>query len=143
MKKIINIGLIGCGIVGIKRINNLPKKFRLIACSDIKKENFKNISKKNILFTKNWKELLRFKDLDAVIIATTHHLHSKILCESIRLNIHAFVEKPGGISSSAIKKKGYSVYRVLMDTYDYSYQDINSMFDSLPNEQQRYKLFTL
>ena len=46
MKKIINIGLIGCGIVGIKRINNLPKKFRLIACSDIKKENFKNISKK-------------------------------------------------------------------------------------------------
>jgi len=104
MKKIINIGLIGCGIVGIKRINNLPKKFRLIACSDIKKENFKNISKKNILFTKNWKELLRFKDLDAVIIATTHHLHSKILCESIRLNIHAFVEKPGGISSSAIKK---------------------------------------
>ena len=46
MKKIINIGLIGCGIVGIKRINNLPKKFSLIACSDIKKENFKNIPKK-------------------------------------------------------------------------------------------------
>lgn len=104
MKKIINIGLIGCGIVGIKRINNLPKEFRLIACSDIKKENFKNISKKNILFTKNWRELLRLKELDSVIIATTHHLHSKILFECIKLNIHAFVEKPGGISSSVIKK---------------------------------------
>ena len=60
MKKIFNIGLIGCGIVGIKRINNLPKKFRLIACSDIKRENFKNISKKNIFFTKSWKKLFYF-----------------------------------------------------------------------------------
>ena len=47
---------------------------------------------------------MRLKQLDAVIIATTHHLHSKILFECIRLNIHAFVEKPGGISSSKIKK---------------------------------------
>ena len=51
-EKIINIGLIGCGIVGIKRINNLPKKFSLIACSDIKKENFKNFPKKNIFLHK-------------------------------------------------------------------------------------------
>ena len=34
MKKKINIGLIGCGIVGVKRINNLPQVFNLIACAD-------------------------------------------------------------------------------------------------------------
>ena len=34
MKKKINIGVIGCGVVGLKRIINLPKTFRLIACAD-------------------------------------------------------------------------------------------------------------
>lgn len=104
MKKIINIGLIGCGVVGLRRVNNLPEKFRLIACADINSQNFKKILKKNVFFTKSWKKLLRLKELEAVIIATTHHLHSKILSECVKLNLHAFVEKPGGIKSSATKK---------------------------------------
>ena len=33
MKKI-NIGLIGCGVVGLKRIQNLPSSFNLIGCAD-------------------------------------------------------------------------------------------------------------
>ena len=33
MKKI-NIGLIGCGVVGLRRISNLPKNFNLIGCAD-------------------------------------------------------------------------------------------------------------
>tara|TARA_B100001248_G_C27391382_1_gene462538 strand:- start:1211 stop:3253 length:2043 start_codon:yes stop_codon:yes gene_type:complete len=44
-------------------------------------------------------------------------------------------------ASSAIKKKGYRVYRVLNDYGNYTYQDINQLFDCLPNEKQRYDLF--
>jgi hypothetical protein len=44
-------------------------------------------------------------------------------------------------ASSAIKKKGYRVYRVLNDYGNYTYQDINQIFDCLPNEKQRYDLF--
>ena len=103
MKKI-NIGLIGCGVVGLKRIKNLPNSFNLIGCADplilLKKTNIK---KKKILLTKNWKNLLNLKNLEAVIVSTTHHLHSKIVLECIKKNIHVFVEKPAGVSLKETK----------------------------------------
>ena len=33
-KKLINIGLIGCGIVGLRQLENLPSNFKLIGCSN-------------------------------------------------------------------------------------------------------------
>jgi hypothetical protein len=33
-KNFINIGLIGCGVVGLRRVKNLPNNFRLIGCAD-------------------------------------------------------------------------------------------------------------
>ena len=105
-KKKINIGLIGCGVVGIKRISQLPKNFNLIACADpliFLKTNIE-LKNKKIFLTKNWKTLLKLKNLDAVIIATTHNLHTDILLECLKYNIHAFVEKPAGISHIKTKK---------------------------------------
>jgi predicted dehydrogenase len=105
MNKIINIGLIGCGVVGLKRISNLPKNFNLIACADPKILSIKKkIHIKNILLTKNWNELIHLKNLHAVIIATTHSLHSTIIKACITKNIHAFVEKPAGTSAIETKK---------------------------------------
>ena len=104
-KKIFNIGLIGYGVVGKRRIKNLPNNFRLIGCAD-PINSTKNILKenKNLIFISNWKKLLNVKNLDAVIIATTHQLHSKIILECIKKKIHVFVEKPGGISAFETKK---------------------------------------
>jgi len=101
----INIGLIGVGIIGLKRLDNLPKNFNLVGCADPLIFTKKNIlKKKNIFLTKNWKKLLNLKNLESVIVATTHHLHSKILEECIKKNIHTFVEKPAGISDIKTKK---------------------------------------
>ena len=44
-------------------------------------------------------------------------------------------------ASSAIKKKGYRCYKIVNYLDNYSHADINSLFDSLPNEIQKYKLF--
>lgn len=99
-KKIINVGLIGCGTVGLKRLNNLPRKFRLIGCADPIISVAKIFKKKNNLFlTRDWKKLIELKNLNAVIVATTHHLQSQIISECVNKNIHIFVEKPGGISA--------------------------------------------
>jgi len=104
-KKLINIGLVGCGIIGLRRLKNLPSNFKLIGCSDpiisIDKI-FKN--KKDLFLTTNWRKLISLKNLHAVIIATTHHLHSQIISECVNKNIHVFVEKPGGISAKEIYK---------------------------------------
>ena len=66
----------------------------------------KKILKKNkkLFLTTNWKKLLNLKKLDAVIVATTHQLHTQIITECVKKNLHVFVEKPGGISAIKTKK---------------------------------------
>lgn len=103
--KTLNVGLIGCGVIGIRRIQNLPSNFRLIGCADpyvpVKKK-FKNNTK--LFLTSDWKKLLCLNNLNAVIVATTHHIQSKIILECVKKKLHVFVEKPGGISSRETKK---------------------------------------
>ena len=109
-KKLINIGLIGCGIIGLRRLENLPSNFKLIGCSDpiiLIDKIFKN--KKDLFLTTNWRELISLKNLDAVIISTTHHLHSQIISECVNKNIHVFVEKPGGISAKETYKDYFEI----------------------------------
>ena len=104
-KKIFNIGLIGCGVVGLRRIENLPNSFKLIGCAD-PNVSLKKIFKKNkkLFLTSNWKKLLNLKNLDVVIVSTTHHLHTQIISACIKKKLHVFVEKPGGISAIKTKK---------------------------------------
>ena len=59
---------------------------------------------KKLFLTTNWKKLLNLKKLDAVIVATTHQLHTEIITECVKKNLHVFVEKPGGISAIKTKK---------------------------------------
>ena len=110
MKNKIKIALIGCGIVGLRRISILPKQFELIGCSDpfidLKKINFK---KKNLYLTNDWKKLIKIKTLNAVIVSTTHNLQSEIIKECLRKNLHVFVEKPAGVNS----KESHEVLKIL------------------------------
>ncbi len=106
MKRKINIAVIGCGVVGLRRINNLTKNFKLVGCADPKINFLKSqiLNRKKLFLTKNWKKILVIKNLNAVIISTTHNYHSKILTECIKKNLHVLIEKPGGISDVETKK---------------------------------------
>ena len=57
-KKKINVAIIGCGLIGNKRANNLNKKFNIIAVCDNNKSKAHVILKKNrnIKFYSNWKK---------------------------------------------------------------------------------------
>ena len=97
---IFNIGIIGCGLIGKKRADNLGKRGRLIACADINVKNAQLVSNKDkkIQVFKDWKKLLKIKELDIVIIATVHNQMSRILLEAIKMGKHVFIEKPASIS---------------------------------------------
>jgi len=104
MKKF-KVGIIGFGLVGQKRAKNLGPKAELVACSDIiniKKKFFKKNSK--IKFFKNWKDLIKLKELDIIIISTVHNLLAPILLEACRNKKNILVEKPAAIHLKDLSK---------------------------------------
>ena len=60
-KQKINLAIIGCGLIGNKRADNLHKKFKLIAVSDNNIKNAKKILNKNrhIKYYPNWKDIFK------------------------------------------------------------------------------------
>lgn len=104
MKKL-NVALIGCGVVGLRRTKLFGKKFSLIACADKKISKIKKIfPNKNLFLTKDWKKILELDNLDAVFIATHHSVQSQIIGAFVKKKVHVFCEKPGGVSFKETSK---------------------------------------
>ncbi len=100
----INIGIIGCGLIGKKRYRNVGNLGKVLAVSDKNIENAKNlIKKKKIKIFKDWKQLIKIKKLNIIIISTFHNHLSEILIECLKNNKHTLVEKPGAIEPNQLK----------------------------------------
>jgi predicted dehydrogenase len=52
----------------------------------------------------DYKEVLADPDIDAVLIATRHHVHAKMVEQALRAGKHVFVEKPLAITEEELKK---------------------------------------
>ena len=101
----INIGIIGCGLIGEKRFKNVGTQGKILAVSDKDIKSAKKLVKnKKIKIFKNWKKLIEMKELEAIIIATYHNQLSKILIECLKNNKHSLVEKPGAIDPNQLKE---------------------------------------
>ncbi len=98
MKKV-RVGIIGCG--GIAHWFHLPElaeigEAELIGVADLREVRAKETAKK--FGAKDWftdyKKLLEMDDIDAIIVATYHPLHSPIAIEAIKAGKHTLVQKP-------------------------------------------------
>ena len=91
----ITLALIGLGRWGInflKTIKNIPDcRIKYIAAST--KDTLSLYSDKYIKTT-NYKDFLKYDDIDGVIISTPASTHYKILNDFVPKNIYCFVEKP-------------------------------------------------
>ena len=92
-----NVGIIGCGLIGQKRANNLAGA-RLIACADenLEKAQFLANNINACQAFSDWKALLQCPELDIVVIATPHHLLAEMGLMAIEAGIHVLIEKPAG-----------------------------------------------
>lgn len=89
------IGIIGCGLIGKKRVQTLGD-CQFTACADLDFERAQALAKPYPACTayKDWQTLLAKADVDAVVIATPHVSLAEITLAAIHHHKHVLVEKP-------------------------------------------------
>ncbi len=113
-----NYAIIGCGLIGKKRLAALPAGSKLVVACDTDVSRAKalvELAKTGHAVT-DYKEAVADSQVDAVIVATINSTLAEISAAAIRAGKHVVVEKPAGISVKEIdelvaleKKHGVSV----------------------------------
>jgi len=95
----LNVAVIGMGIMGFNNAETTVQipGVKLVAACDLytgRLDHAKEVYGKDLFVTKNYKEILDRKDIDAVIIATSDHWHDHISIEAMNKGKHVYCEKP-------------------------------------------------
>jgi len=99
-----NIGIIGCGLVGQKRSTQLAGA-NLVAIYDIDTKRAQDLSKATgAKAFGSWQEIIDSKGVDIVIVATTHEWLYPITKAAILAGKHVLVEKPAARTIEEIEE---------------------------------------
>ncbi|MFB3892148.1 MAG: Gfo/Idh/MocA family protein [Phycisphaerae bacterium] len=92
-----NVAIVGCGNIGRKRAKALGKA-KLVACSDVILDKAKALAATaaGAEAVSDWRAAVERKDVEAVIVATTHDMLSPVTLAAARAAKHVLVEKPAG-----------------------------------------------
>lgn len=116
MQRVINFGVIGCGLMGRELASAAARWNHLVgvdfvprfvaACdSDARAlERFLSQSVPGARGYRDYRELLADRDVEAVYVAVPHHLHEEVYVEAIGAGKHLLGEKPFGIDREANRK---------------------------------------
>jgi len=99
-----NVGIIGCGLVGQKRSTQLAGA-NLVAIYDIDTKRAQDLSKATgAKVFGSWQEIIDSKGVDIVIVATTHEWLYPITKAAILAGKHVLVEKPAARTIEEIEE---------------------------------------
>jgi predicted dehydrogenase len=95
----INIAAIGLGIMGHNNLNTALKipGVKLVAVCDLydgRLTRAKELWGNDLFTTRDYRQILDRKDVDAVIISTTDHYHARITKDALQKGKHVYCEKP-------------------------------------------------
>jgi predicted dehydrogenase len=99
-----NYAIIGCGLVGKRRLAGLPAGSRLVVACDTnlaRAEELVNIAKTGRALI-DYHQAVTDPQVDAVIVATINSALAEVSAAAIRAGKHVLVEKPAGISVQQI-----------------------------------------
>ena len=95
----IRIGLIGCGIIGHYDASTALKVpgVELVAVADLYDERLKRAKEKwgkDLFITRDYREIIKRDNIDAVLICTPDHWHDTISIDAMNAGKHVYCEKP-------------------------------------------------
>ena len=98
------IAIVGCGLIGRKRLRALGPAHQLVAAADTDIARAQDLVRgvPGAIATADWKEAVNRPDVDAVIIATTNQWLAPITLAAISAGKHVLVEKPAARNSSEL-----------------------------------------
>jgi predicted dehydrogenase len=98
------IAIIGCGLIGQKRLNNLPPGSVTVAC-DLNLDRAKKLAAQSCgcLATDSFLEAVKSPNVDVVMVATLNNTLAQIALQAIQSGKHVLIEKPGGITVDELK----------------------------------------
>ena len=108
--KHIRVGVIGVGNIGAAHARAIYqgeiKGMCLKALCDINEENVKRLKEEysDCRVFRDYKELIKSGDVDAVIVSVPHNIHCEIDICALENNLHLLVEKPVDVSVTKAKK---------------------------------------
>ncbi|MCF7907841.1 MAG: Gfo/Idh/MocA family oxidoreductase [Candidatus Omnitrophica bacterium] len=102
------IGIIGCGHWGPNYLRNFSQleDSSVLVCCDLSKDNLDKVKKhyRSIEVVEDYKDVLRDKRIDAVVIATPARTHYKIAKDALSAGKHILLEKPMALNYADCKK---------------------------------------
>lgn len=146
----INIGIIGCGYWGPNLIRNFSqiKDCKVVYCCDLDENRLKHIKEKYppVKTTKNYEDILKDKNIDAVAIATPVHTHFKIAKDALLSKKHVLIEKPltdNSKDSEELIKVSRQNDRVLMVDHTFEYTPAVNKIKELIEKGELGDIFTI
>lgn len=91
-----NLAIIGCGLIGHKRLAAFQHKHRLVATADLVFERAQALAAKSpgAVALGDWRAVMDRADVDAVIVSTTNEWLAGITLAAAQAGKHVIVEKP-------------------------------------------------
>jgi len=95
-----NYAIVGCGLIGKKRLAALPAGSKLAVACDTNLARAEELGKlaKTGRVVADFKQAVADSEVDAVIVATINAALAEVSAAAIRAGKHVLVEKPAGVS---------------------------------------------
>jgi predicted dehydrogenase len=98
-----NVGIIGCGLIGKKRADSLGSAAKLVACADPHVERARGLAgKSGAQASADWRSVVDAADVELVVIATPHDSLAEITLAAVQRGKHVLVEKPAARSATEL-----------------------------------------
>ena len=100
-----NFAIIGCGLIGQKRLRALQKEHNILATADVNLDRAKSLAQQapGAIATAEWREAVELPGVDAVIVATTNNWLAPITIAAAQAGKHVLVEKPAGRTGAELR----------------------------------------